>query len=59
MKQKENLFPKNAAVGLKASASKHLNPKHNLNTQNNFWKTRSTNKYNNSVKNTWKEGSVE
>ena len=25
MKQKENLFPKNAAVGLKASASKHLN----------------------------------
>ena len=26
MKQKENLFPKNAVVGLKASACKHLNP---------------------------------
>ena len=26
MKQKENLFPKNAVVGLKAPASKHLNP---------------------------------
>ena len=26
MKKKENLFPKNAVVGLKPSAYKHLNP---------------------------------